>query len=244
MKRSLALALIIGSTTFAAAHYKLMSPASMTVQDTTYGSPQKQAPCGFSDTSATADNSTKTNAVTQVMTGGMLQVTINETIPHPGHYRVAIAQTIAQLPADPVVTKVGTDDCGMTTIMNPAVMPVLADGLFPHTSSFSGAQTAMVQLPAGFTCTNCVVQVIEYMKNHGLNNPGGCFYHHCATVTITDNPQPNVDGPPSSSDDLPINPTNDTSGGCCSTQRDPVTGLVGAALVGLLLTRKRRARSR
>ena len=22
------------------------------------------------------------------------------------------------------------------------------------------------------------------MSNHGLNNPGGCFYHHCATVSV------------------------------------------------------------
>jgi hypothetical protein len=234
MKAVLASAIVLGSATLAAAHYKLMAPASMTVQDGTYGSPQKSAPCGFSDSSPTADNSTKTGAVTMVQTGGMLQVTIDETIAHPGHFRVAIAQTPAQLPADPPVTAVNSDPCGMTTIMDPPVMPVLADGLFEHTSGFSTPQTAMVQLPAGFTCTNCVVQVIQYMSNHGLNNPGGCFYHHCATVTITDNPQPNVDGPPSEDDE----------GGCCSTQRDPVTSLAGTVLIGLLLLRKRRARSR
>ncbi len=86
----------------AAAHFKLNSPASRTVQDTS-GSPQKSSPCGLSDTSATADNSTPTNAVTMVQTGSKLTVSINETIFHPGHYRVAIAQTMADLPVDPPV---------------------------------------------------------------------------------------------------------------------------------------------
>jgi MYXO-CTERM domain-containing protein len=35
------------------------------------------------------------------------------------------------------------------------------------------------------TCaSNCVLQVAEFMSDHGLNNPGGCFYHHCANITI------------------------------------------------------------
>jgi hypothetical protein len=34
------------------------------------------------------------------------------------------------------------------------------------------------------TCTKCTLQVIEFMSNHGLNNPGGCFYHHCADISI------------------------------------------------------------
>jgi len=238
MKRLLAIALVLGSTS-AYAHFKLTAPASMTVQDATYGSPQKSAPCGLSDTSATADNSTKTNAVTMVQTGGKLAVTISETIQHDGHYRVAIAQTMAGLPADPPVTAGGGDPCNATTIMNPPVMPVLADGLFVHTGTLSGPQTAMVQLPAGFTCTNCVVQVIQYMANHGLNNPGGCFYHHCATVTIADN-VPTVDGPPTTGDDAGTGGGGGGGGGCATTGG----GGLAAGLMALLALRTRRARSR
>jgi len=243
MKRSLVVALVLASTSAAYAHFKLNAPASMTVQDGD-GNPQKSAPCGLSNTSSTADNSTKTNMVTQVQAGTMLAIKLNETITHPGHYRVAIAQTMAMLPADPAVTAGGGDPCNSTTIMNPPVMPVLADGLFPHTSALSGEQTAMVQLPAGFTCTNCVLQVIQYMGDHGLNNPGGCFYHHCATVTISAGPPP-VDGPPGNpGDDAGTTPGGGGGGGGCNTTGGIAGGLVGTGLMALLLLRKRRARSR
>ena len=243
MKRSLALIFILGSATSALAHFKLNTPTSMTVQSTN-GSPQKSAPCGLSDSPTVADQSTKTNAVTTVQTGSMLTITFDETIFHPGHYRVALAQTMAQLPADPPVTAGGTA-CGSTTIMQTPALPVLGDGLLVHNTALTGTQTVNVQLPAGMTCTNCVLQVTQFMSNHALNNPGGCFYHHCATVTIADNAP---DGPPViGGDGVPSDagPGNGTDpGGCCSTQRDPVTSLVGTGLIALLLLRKRRARSR
>ncbi|MBA3502816.1 MAG: lytic polysaccharide monooxygenase [Myxococcota bacterium] len=238
MKRFLAIGLVLVSSS-AYAHFKLNAPASMTVQDQ-YGSPQKSAPCGLSDTSATADNSTKTNAVTTVQTGSMLQVKINETIYHPGHYRVAIAQTMAGLPADPPVTAGGGDPCDSTVINPNPTMPVLADGLLVHTSALSGEQTMNVQLPAGFTCTNCVVQVIQYMGNHGINNPGGCFYHHCATVTIADN-VPTVDGPPLGGPDAAGGGGGGGGGGCSTT--GGAASLAGLFFMALLVG-TRRARSR
>ena len=244
MKRSLALIIILGGATSALAHFKLGTPTSMTVQDT-LGGPQKSAPCGLSDTPGVMDESTKTNMVTTVQTGSMLSISINETIFHPGHYRVAIAQTMAQLPADPPVTAVTGDPCDSTTIMQTPTLPVLGDGLLVHTTALSGTQTMTVQLPAGMTCTNCVLQVIQFMSNHGLNNPGGCFYHHCATVTIADNAP---DGPPVVEGDGAPTDAGPSGGpdpaGCCSTQRDPMTSLVGTGLIAFLLLRKRRARSR
>jgi hypothetical protein len=241
--RHLALAVLILATmglSSALAHFKLNAPASMTVQDGT-GNPQKSAPCGLSDSATVADQSTKTNAVTMAQAGTFIRVEIAETITHPGHYRVAIAQTMAQLPADPPVTA-GTMACGTTTIMSTPIMPVLADGLFVHTAAFGGPQTAMVPLPPGFTCTNCVLQVEQFMSNHGLNNPGGCFYHHCATVTITDTPPP-VDGPPTSGDDAGNNNNGGGGGGGCSTHGG-ASLLVGVGLMALLLSRTRRVRSR
>jgi hypothetical protein len=70
--------------------------------------------------------------------------------------------------------------------MDPPVFPVLADGVLVHTAPFSGPQSFDVQLPAGMTCDHCTLQIIQFMSNHVLNNPGGCFYHHCATVNIQD----------------------------------------------------------
>ena len=47
-------------------------------------------------------------AVTNVKGGSNIPLLVQETIFHPGHYRVALARTMAQLPPDPVVT-VGPD---------------------------------------------------------------------------------------------------------------------------------------
>ena len=107
-----------------------------------------------------------TGMVTAFATGATVTVTIRETVSHPGHYRVALSTTgMGGLPADPPVTAVGSDACGSTVIQNPPVFPVLADGMLPHTSAFSGNQTFTFTLPAGMTCTsNCVLQVIEYMS--------------------------------------------------------------------------------
>lgn len=171
------------------AHFKLNSPASRSVQDA-LGGPQKSSPCGESDATQGADDSTPTNMVVNLKEGGTVTVSITEVITHPGHYRVALAQDMASLPPEPTVTPGAGFACGSVPVETSPQFPVLADGLFTHTSSFNGAaQTAQVQLPPGMTCTNCVLQVIEFMGDHGLNTPGGCFYHHCSIVNIT------ADGP-------------------------------------------------
>jgi hypothetical protein len=245
MKRSMVVAAALLASSSAYAHFKLNAPASMSVQSAA-GSPQKNAPCGLSDTAGMADTSTKTNAVTVLQSGTMLAVKLNETVFHSGHYRVAIAQDLASLPADPTVTGAM---CGSAAIMATPTMPVLADGLLQHTTDLgmNNEQTLMVPIPAGFECTNCVLQVIQFMSNHVVNNPGGCYYHHCATVTVQSAPPP-VDGPPTTNPGVdagadPNNPDSKLEGGCCSANGGPTTSILGAALMALLVLRKRRARS-
>ncbi|MBX7083166.1 MAG: hypothetical protein K1X88_28425 [Nannocystaceae bacterium] len=156
----------------ARAHFRLEAPAANQEQND-LGDPQKFAPCGDDGTAV------PTGDVTNLVEGGILTITIDETVPHPGHYRVSIAQTPDELPPEPDVTP-GATACGSVEIMDPAVMPVIADGLFQHEAAFAEPQTIDIQLPAGFTCTNCTLQVLEFMSSHGAP----CFYHHCATVTI------------------------------------------------------------
>jgi MYXO-CTERM domain-containing protein len=163
----------------AKAHFVLSSPASWANQDTS-GGPQKSAPCGQADPGTPA---VVTGAVTTFHPGDTVTITLTETVFHPGHYRVALADTQAQLPADPPVTA-GGSACGSTVIQNPPVFPVLADGMLVHTAQLSGPQTFTVTLPAGMTCTKCTLQVEEFMSSHPLNIPGGCFYHHCADISI------------------------------------------------------------
>ncbi len=215
------------------AHFKLDSPASRSEQDG-LGGPQKSSPCGLSDVTQGSDDSTPTNIVVELKEGGTVTVSITETVTHPGHYRVALAQDMASLPPEPAVTPGTGFACGSVPIDANPQPPVLADGLFVHTSSFNGMQqTAQVQLPAGMTCTNCVLQVVEFMSDHGLNNPGGCFYHHCSIVNIT------ADGPDAGAGGDDAGTTDGVHhGGGCDVQGGSSSALL-ALLVGTLLVLRR-----
>ncbi|HET9930270.1 MAG TPA: SCE4755 family polysaccharide monooxygenase-like protein [Polyangiaceae bacterium] len=162
------------------AHFVLKSPAAWATQDA-LGSPQKSAPCGQSDPGAPA---TATGTVTAFRPGETITITIDETVFHPGHYRVLLAtKSRSDLPADPPVTA-GDTPCGSTAISSAPVFPLLVDGALKHTAPFAGPQSIEVQLPSDVTCDKCTLQVVEFMSDHGLNNPGGCFYHHCADISI------------------------------------------------------------
>jgi hypothetical protein len=161
----------------AQAHFKLTAPDSWMSQDV-LGSPQKAGPCGDEK------GGTATGKITAYKPGDTVTIQLTETVFHPGHYRVALSvKDRSELPADPKVTA-GNTPCGSAAIQSPPVFPVLADGVLPHTSQLNGPQTIKVTLPNNVTCTKCTLQIIEFMSNHALNNPGGCFYHHCADISI------------------------------------------------------------
>lgn len=181
---SLALALAaFASAHDANAHFKLDAPDSWAEQNSS-GGPQKSAPCGERD-SGTTDTAKPTNKVTPYKAGDTVTIKLTETVYHPGHYRVALAKTRAELPADPKVTAANGDDCASAEIDMTPEFPVLADGELKHSSSLTGQQTISVKLPADITCEKCTLQIIQFMSKHGLNNPGGCYYHHCADISIT-----------------------------------------------------------
>ncbi|WP_437684852.1 SCE4755 family polysaccharide monooxygenase-like protein [Sorangium sp. So ce176] len=161
------------------AHFSLLEPACATEQDR-LGNPQKSAPCGQADPGMPAE---PTGAVTTYVQGQTITLRITEPIFHPGHYRVSIAPDPESLPPDPEVTP-GSTPCGSTVIETAPKLPLVADGLLVHTAAFTGEQSVEIKLPDDLTCDNCTLQVSEFMSNHALNDPGGCFYHHCATVTI------------------------------------------------------------
>lgn len=173
--RSLAVLLLALVARSAQAHFWLETPSASYVQTAPYGDPQKSAPCGGDAVG------TPTNMVTTVTAGDLLTIRIRETITHPGHYRVSLGLTGPQaLPADPPITPSPTDQCASTTIQNPAVFPVLADGQLRHTTSFATPQTFTVRIPSNVSCTNCTLQVTQYMSSHGAP----CFYYHCANLRI------------------------------------------------------------
>ena len=144
------------------------------------GSPQKLAPCG-DDGSGTA-----TGMVTAYQAGQTITITVDEKIYHPGHYRISIGKNGPDdIPVEPIVTPGANTPCGTVPVDKNPTFPVLADGVFEHNAPFNGPQTITVTLPDNVTCDHCTLQVLEFMSNHPLNNPGGCYYHHCADISIS-----------------------------------------------------------
>ena len=182
----IALLLTATAAPFAVAHFKLIEPASWLVERDN-GDPQKMAPCG----GTSADPGMPSNAVTKIVGGTKLHLKVQETVFHPGHYRVALSvNSRAELPKDPDVTtreSARGPQSVSAVIQNPVRPPLLADGLFPHTTRPSGPLPPWetdIDIP-NINCDKCTLQVIQFMAEHGLNRDGDFSYHHCADLQIT-----------------------------------------------------------
>ena len=207
----------------ASAHFDLILPPSIAKTDPNPGG-KGPAPCG-------PDTAT-TGTITPVTGGTALKLSIKETTPHPGFYRFALSLTSPpQFPADNVVK----NQAGMVILPtdklaesysadfeNPAKYPVLADHMFVHTSG--GAQPfpsttypGEVKIP-NLNCDKCTLQVIEFMAQHGSNgDSAGYFYHHCALLKITADPN------------LPIFDPNAAAGGAGGAGGTAGASTAGAA---------------
>lgn len=177
-----------------AAHFKLIAPESWIVESVR-GDPQKAGPCGGTNT----DNGTPSNVIGKATGGQNLHIVVQETIYHPGHYRVALAvSSRAELPPDPVATTRESPNGPISVsavIQNPPQIPVLADGLWVHNTRPTGTMAPWetdVRLP-NLTCKKCTLQVVQFMAEHGVNNPGDFTYHHCAELQITADPSKPLD---------------------------------------------------
>src|SRR5215207_711575 len=176
---------------FSVGHFKLIEPPSALVERDN-GDPQKMAPCG----GTSADPGTPSNIVTKVRGGTKLHIKVQETVFHPGHYRIALAvNSRTELPKDPEATTKESargPQSVSAVIQNPARPPLLADGLWPHTMRpAAGTQLPPwetdVDLP-NISCEKCTLQIIQFMAEHGLNRDGDFSYHHCADLQITADP--------------------------------------------------------
>ena len=176
------------------AHFKLLEPEP-SLETNDRGDPQKAGPCGGTNT----DWGTPSWAITQVVGGQDLHLKIQETIYHPGHYRIALAvNSPSELPLDPVTTTRDSDRGPWSVsaeIQDPPQIPVLADGLFEHYERPADGMSLFetdVRLP-NINCENCTLQVVQWMAEHAFNNPGGYTYHHCADLQITADPAQPLD---------------------------------------------------
>jgi hypothetical protein len=225
----------------AEAHFDIQAPPPA---DTATDGGKGPPPCGPAASS---------NMVTPAQGGHPLTLQLNETVFHPGFYRVALAQNSpSELPADNVVKdKMGnvlaSDSTGLSDTAEyetSPIYPVLADHLFAHdTPDVSHFQTDLV-LP-NIDCEHCTLQVIEFMSNSNSNLGGGYFYHHCATLKITADPSLPAFTPPVSSGGASGVGGAPASGGCSSSARRPGSLALWLGLPGLLaLLRVARRRSR
>lgn len=197
MKRTLAMAaLLAGLATFsgpASAHFRLIAPTPTLLQDDR-GDPQKIAPCGGTSKNA----GTPSGAVTTLKGGQVLHFQIAETVYHPGHYRISLARNAASLPLDPAtVTREGPrGPISTTALVDPDPQPpIWADGLFKHTvrpATMPIEWTTDLKVP-NVDCAECVIQVVQWMGEHGHNPDGDYSYHHCAAVKIVRNPKLRTD---------------------------------------------------
>jgi len=190
-------ALLFGCVAFAVitpnliAHFRLLEPASW-IQENQLGDPQKLGPCG----GTSADPGKPTGTVTSVQGGEKLHIRIQETVFHPGFYRVALAvNSRDELPKDPEAKTESTANGPRSVsaaIQYPPAPPVLADGLFQHIAKFDKEQETDVEIP-NINCSSCIFQVVEFMANHGVNKDGDFTYHHCAVLQIHANPSRPID---------------------------------------------------
>jgi len=175
-------------------HFKLLEPPSA-LMEADNGDPQKMAPCG--GTSANAG--TASNIITNVRGGAKLHLKVQETVYHPGHYRVALAvNSRAELPKDPEVTtreSARGPQSVSAVIQNPVRPPVLADGLWAHNARPTPPAPPYetdIDIP-NINCEKCTLQIIQFMAEHGLNRDGDFSYHHCADLKITADPAKPLD---------------------------------------------------
>lgn len=170
----------------ARAHIKMTAPADWLTTNSE-GDPQKVSPCGV-DPSAQPGSTTYTlsNKVTTVHPGEQVTVSWTETVPHDGHFRIALALQSRDELKDPMVTSMNSDGTpAAVTISDPPVYPVLADNLFPHKASDVSAgktYSVTVTIPTDASCTKCTLQLIQFMSEHPADPT--FFYHHCADLTI------------------------------------------------------------
>jgi hypothetical protein len=176
----------------ASAHFNLDMPPTPAGSVDGKGAP----PCGPD----TADG-----VVTPVTGGTDLMIAVNETIDHGGFYRVALSLTNCKkdpangpkcFPADNKVydskdmalnpTGPGTSD--HADYDTAPKFPILGDHLFAHALTGTPKKyMGTVPLP-NVSCDRCTLQVIEFMEKHGPNGSAGYFYHHCADLKITADP--------------------------------------------------------
>jgi hypothetical protein len=168
------------------AHIKMLKPTSWLKDDATGGAQEKKGPCGPGEYDGLlGQTNTPSGVVTEFKGGEEITVEWEETIDHPGYFRVALAENRADL-KDPTVPFTDMSKCNVDHSKIPTGPHdnVLADGILIASSAGSRpghpSYSYKVTLP-NKPCEKCTLQLIQFMENHAP----GCIYYHCADIKIT-----------------------------------------------------------
>jgi len=200
-----AVAVVVVSGGTASAHVTLTSPPPRTLDN-------KAGPCG-------AAGSRRGTRVTTFAPGATITVEWDETVDHPGHYRIAF------------------DDDGDDVFVNPNN----PNDNFPFTlkepiaDKVGGHYTQQITLPTT-PCASCTLQLMQIMTTQV---PYNSFYYQCADIAIAapgDPVDPGDPGGPTASGD---------GGGCSAGSGGPGSG-AGALVIltGVFALGSRRVRAR
>ena len=147
----------------ASAHIQLNAPKPRTTG-------LKSGPCGD-------PGSTRSANVCEFRPGATIVISWDETVEHPGHFRIAFDQD----GNDDFVNPTGFDD----TSGGPGV---LIDGIADRdVSGGDRTYTQEIQLP-NVECDNCTLQVIQVMSDkppYDGSAAGNDIYYQCADVTLS-----------------------------------------------------------
>jgi hypothetical protein len=166
------------------------SPTPWWQQDA-LGSPQKLGPCGDEDDGTDAGGG-PTHVVTPYAPGQTITLQWTEVISHAGWYRIAIAADRNEF-VDPPIEVAANGNSADAGIENPPVLPVLADGVYPHALGLSKTWPPYTITLPTTPCAKCTIQIIQVMLDHpsnlgnlpdGAPNPDGFLYHHCMDISI------------------------------------------------------------
>jgi hypothetical protein len=181
----------------ASAHITLTSPAPRTAE-------QKTGPCG-------ASGSKRGTRVTTYAPGATITLEWDETVDHPGHYRIAFDSD----GDDVFVNPKNPNDNFAFTLKEP-----IADKVGGH-------YTQQITLPTA-PCENCTLQLMQIMTTQV---PYNSFYYQCADIKIGEGGDP---GGPAA----PGEPGEPGAEGGCSTGSGGGAGVL-MILAGLVALRPR-----
>lgn len=203
---------LLGMTATASAHIHLTYPKSRTDLPT---GDQKEQHCG-NPLYVRADNPTRT---TTFAPGSTITVTWDETIDHPGYFRIALQPDGEIFPIPDVPEGGGFPTENRTGQIDEATGAIIIADAIPD-----GRVNMPIQLP-DIECTNCTLQFIQMMTDKppyttDLNSDD--IYFNCADISLVagaTNPDP-------------MEPDQGSGGGSGSGEEDPGVEGEGALVEG------------